>query len=116
MILVTFETWAYINAQLDYPPSKRRKLHILNAEGTHTLCGRRAIGVESSEDEWDSLNDILIVECQICQRCRNIYEPPRPKTKELVDAQTAARKLQKELKELKKLIALKAALKEASQK
>lgn len=113
MILITFETWAYINAQLDYPPSKQRKLHVLNAEGTHTLCGRQAIGVESSEDEWESLDDILIREYPICQRCRNIYKPPRPKTKELVAVQTAARKLQKELEYL---IALNAALKKAEQK
>ena len=113
MILVTFETWAYINAQLDYPPSKQRKLHILNAEGTHTLCGRRAIGTESSEDEWESLDDILIVEYPICQRCRNICEPPPTKTKEVADAEREMRKLQKELK---RLLALKAALKKTRQK
>lgn len=61
----TSQTWSYIQAQLDYPISKQRRVHIINGE--KTLCG---LAVSSAWEVADYSKEIFLGTwpCLHCQK------------------------------------------------
>jgi hypothetical protein len=66
-VMVT-QTWSWFRAQLDYPKSKRIKLHILG-DSNYSLCG-----LENYDDEGEMEALGVLSNIDMCKKCRRLYE------------------------------------------